>query len=60
MYRATKADGKYVRVFKTTGTTYTHISAQPDTTYYYKVVAVTPQSHTGVFSEVLKNSMQTP
>lgn len=60
VYRATKADGKYVRVFKTTGTTYTHISAQPDTTYYYKVVAVTPQSHTGVFSEVLKNSMQTP
>ena len=60
VYRATKADGKYVRVFKTTGTTYTHISAQPDTTYYYKVVAVTPQGHTGVFSEVLKASIQTP
>ena len=60
VYRATKADGKYVRVFKTTGTTYTHISAQPDTTYYYKVVAVTPQSHTGVFSEVVKASIQTP
>ena len=60
VYRATKADGKYVRVFKTTGTTYTHISAQPDTTYYYKVVAVTPQGHTGVFSEVVKASIQTP
>ena len=60
VYRATKADGKYVRVFKTTGTTYTHISAQPGTTYYYKVVAVTPQGHTGVFSEVLKASIQTP
>ena len=60
VYRATKADGKYVRVFKTTGTTYTHISAQPDTTYYYKVVAVTPQGHTGVFGEVLKASIQTP
>ena len=60
VYRATKTDGKYVRVFKTTGTTYTHISAQPDTTYYYKVVAVTPQGHTGVFSEVLKASIQTP
>ena len=60
VYRATKADGKYVRVFKTTGTTYTHISAQPDTTYYYKVVAVTPQGNTGVFSEVLKASIQTP
>ena len=60
VYRATKADGKYVRVFKTTGTTYTHISAQPDTTYYYKVVAVTPQGHMGVFSEVLKASIQTP
>ena len=60
VYRATKADGKYVRVFKTTGTTYTHISAQPDTTYYYKVVAVTSQGHTGVFSEVLKASIQTP
>ena len=60
VYRATKADGKYARVFKTTGTTYTHISAQPDTTYYYKVVAVTPQGHTGVFSEVLKASIQTP
>ena len=60
VYRADSKDGKYVRVFTTKGLTYTHVSAQLDKTYYYKVVAVTPQGHTGVFSEVLKASIQTP
>ena len=60
VYRSTSEDGKYAQVFKTTGNTYTHVSAKPGTTYFYKVVAVSAQGQTGVFSEVLKNSMQTP
>ncbi len=37
--RSTKEDGNYERVFTTEGTTYTHVSAQPGKTYYYKVEA---------------------
>ena len=40
VYRSESANGKYVRVLKTTGTTYTHISAVADKTYYYYVKAV--------------------
>lgn len=37
--RSTSADGPYYEVFTTKGTTYTHVSAQPGKTYYYKVQA---------------------
>lgn len=37
--RSTVKDGPYYEVFTTKGTTYTHISAQPGRTYYYKVKA---------------------
>lgn len=37
--RSTSADGPYYAVFTTKGTTYTHVSAQPGKTYYYKVQA---------------------
>lgn len=38
VYRAENED-KYVRVFTTNGTSYTHVSVEPNKTYYYKVVA---------------------
>ena len=37
VYRSTDADGEYVRMFTTTGTTYTNTSAEDGDTYYYKV-----------------------
>ena len=38
--RATSKNGKYQTVFTTKGRTYTHSSAQPGKTYYYKVQAI--------------------
>ncbi len=40
VYRAASISGRYERVFNTTGTSYTHISAVADRTYYYYVKAV--------------------
>ncbi len=40
VYRSSSINGKYERVFKTTGTTYTHSSSVAEKTYYYYVKAV--------------------
>lgn len=39
VFRSTKKTGKYKKVFTTKGSTYTHVSATPGKTYYYKVNA---------------------
>ena len=40
VYRATKEDGSYTRMFSTTGQSYTNTSAKAGKTYYYKVKAI--------------------
>ncbi len=40
VYRATSADGEFVKMFTTRGRTYTNTSAVAGETYYYKVIAV--------------------
>ena len=55
VYRSATEDGKYVRVFTTTGNTYTHVSATVDGTYFYKVKAILKNGST-VFSDVVENS----
>lgn len=40
VYRATSINGAFVRVFGTTGSSYTHVSATEGRTYYYYVVAL--------------------
>ena len=40
VYRSTKHDGNYTKVFTTKGTSYTHVSATDGTRYFYKVVAI--------------------
>ena len=55
VYRSTSEDGKYSRVFTTTGTTYTHVSSVVDGKYYYKVKAIFADGMT-VFSEVVSKT----
>lgn len=57
VYRSTALDGKYVRVYTTTGTTYTHISAEENNAYYYKVKVVYPNGDS-TFSEIVRGVCQ--
>ena len=56
VYRSTTIDGTFQKVFTTTGTTYTHVSATAGRTYYYKVKVILNDG-TELFSEVVTNSM---
>ena len=51
VWRSTKESGVYQKVFSTKGTTYTHVSAEPGRTYYYKVEA--SANGATVFSDVV-------
>ena len=44
VYRATSKNGKYTKMYTTTGTTYTNTSAKAGYTYYYKVKAVSSKT----------------
>ena len=44
VYRSTEKDGTYKKMLTTTYTRYTNTSAQVDSTYYYKVMAVAENS----------------
>ena len=55
VYRSTSEDGKYVKVFTTKGTTYTHVSATAGNTYFYKLKAVLKDG-TEAISNVVKNT----
>jgi fibronectin type 3 domain-containing protein len=59
VYRATSENGSYVKVFTTTGKSYTHTSAAAGKTYYYKVKIVAKDG-TSKFSAVVKNSCLIP
>jgi len=59
VYRATKENGTYSKVFTTTGTTYTHASAEVGSTYYYKLKVVL-ESGTEVFTDVVTNTCLAP
>ena len=55
VYRSTSKTGTYVKVFTTTGTSYTHVSATEGKTYYYQVKAILSNG-SEVESEVVSNS----
>ncbi len=59
VYRSTAENGKYVKVYTTTGTTYTHISAEFGITYYYKVKAIDAEGKS-VFSQVVSATPVVP
>ncbi len=60
VYRSTSENGTFTRVFTTAGRTYTHSSATPDRTYYYKVLALSADGTENVFSTVVSNSYTVP
>ena len=49
-------EGTFYKAFTTVGNTYTHISATPYETYYYKVRAVMSDGSVGKFGNVVWNS----
>lgn len=53
VYRSTSSNGKFVKVFETKGSTYTHISATLGKTYYYKVKAIMSKNEVA-YSDVYK------
>ena len=54
VYRSDAADGDFVKVFSTKGTTYTNSSATAGKTYYYKVKVILTDGEE-VYSEVMSN-----
>lgn len=56
IWRATKIDGTYSRMYTTTSTSYTNTSAEAGKTYYYKVKALSSKTSSAdsAFSEVVK------
>ncbi len=52
IWRATSKDGTYTKYYTTTNTSYTNTSAVPGTTYYYKVLAVSENGSTSIFSSI--------
>jgi len=59
VYRSSEADGEYVKMFTTKGTTFTNTSAVAGRTYYYKV-KVSLTNGEEVYSEVVVNSCIIP
>lgn len=55
VYRSDSRYGSYAKVFHTTGTSYTHVSAEAGKSYYYKVKTILKDG-TELYSEVLSNS----
>ena len=54
IYRSTKRNGKYTRMYTTTKTEYTNLKAEAGVTYYYKVVALNKKDKPiSAFSEVV-------
>ena len=53
IYRSTTADFASYNTFDTAKTTYTHTSAQPDTTYYYRVRAIFKDGSESLFSNTI-------
>ncbi len=56
VYRSTSANGKYTKVFTTAGKSYTHASAIPGETYYYKVKATIDETGDSGTSAVVKQT----
>ncbi len=59
VYRSKTRTGNFVKVFTTGGKTYTHVSATPDTVYYYYVKAIL-EDGTERVSDVVTNNIPAP
>lgn len=56
IYRATSKNGKYSKVYTTTGSSYTNTGAVAGYTYYYKVVSVAKNGNKSGYSNVVSKA----